>query len=382
MSLNTLDKYLQATPATVKKGNLKRTAVEDVISITTAEERITDKDECCCDDVELDMDDDDLLEFTQQAYCTQADLLDETESEFEDDGMTQTHDFTQQEEEEEEEIIVSAMQQELLKPRKNAFHKDTEQQVSINVMGIQRIFKLGESFMSNVKAGKLCKENNVPDNHVEDAIYTIRKFYTDTNTLKKTADCRVRIPVYDTLPTLSETRRLKRHHPNKYVTLAKTERIALSKLDKLIIVMASSSSSSTPNGLLKDELLYSVELKSSMYSIAFEEPRGVKSFDMMEGATPTVLDIFAGCGGMSTGFERAKFHVKWMVEMNPQAASTLKLNHRRHGRVYAETTESFLNKAKAGLKLYPLPHEVHHVHASSPCQGMHTKYDNDSTLVS
>jgi hypothetical protein len=130
------------------------------------------------------MDDDDLLEFTQQAYCTQADLIDETESEFEDDGMTQTHDFTQQEEEEEE-IIVSAMQQELLKPRKNAFHKDTEQQVSINVMGIQRIFKRGESFMSNVKAGKLCKENNVPDNHVEDAIYTIRKFYTDTNTLKK-----------------------------------------------------------------------------------------------------------------------------------------------------------------------------------------------------
>jgi hypothetical protein len=128
------------------------------------------------------MDDDDLLEFTQQAYCTQADLLDETESEFEDDGMTQTHDFTQQEE---EEINVSAMKQELLKPRKNDFHKDTEQQVSINVMGIQRIFKRGESFMSNVKAGKLCKENNVPDNHVEDAIYTIRKFYTDTNTLKK-----------------------------------------------------------------------------------------------------------------------------------------------------------------------------------------------------
>ncbi len=159
------------------------------------------------------------------------------------------------------------------------------------------------------------------------------------------------------------------------MTLAKTERIALSKLDKLIIVMASSSFSSTPNGLLKDELLYSVELKSSMYSIAFEEPRGVKSFDMMEGATPTVLDIFAGCGGksfdmmegatptvldifagcggMSTGFERAKFHVKWMVEMNPQAASTLKLNHRRHGRVFAETTESFLNKAKAGLKPCP-----------------------------
>ena len=77
--------------------------------------------------------------------------------------MTQTHDFTQ----EEEEINVSAMKQELLapsEPRKNAFHKDTEQQVSIDVMGIQRIFKLGESFMSNVKAGKLCKENNVPDN--------------------------------------------------------------------------------------------------------------------------------------------------------------------------------------------------------------------------
>jgi hypothetical protein len=142
MSLNTLDKYLQATPATVKKGNLKRTAVEDVI-ITEESTCITDEDECC-DDVELDMDDDDLLEFTQQAYCTQADLLDETDSEFEHDGMTQTHDFTQ-----EEEINVSAMEQEFLAPRKNAFHKDTEQQVSIEVMGIQRIFGVSTHMISH-----------------------------------------------------------------------------------------------------------------------------------------------------------------------------------------------------------------------------------------
>ena len=361
--MNTLDKWVQATPATVRKGNLKRAAVEEVVSPESSN-ACEEQDEF--DDVELDMDDADLLEFTQ-VYCTQADL-NEAESEDEDDGMTQTHDFTQ-----EEAVDVNAtMEQALLAPsssssRKDSFHKDTEQQVSIDVCGIQRIFKLGEAFTATVEAGRLCKENNVPDG-VVDAIYVIRKFYTD-NTMKKTADCRVRIPIYDTLPTPSETKRLKRLFPNGYVTLAKTERIALSKLDKLLVPSASCSS---PNDGRphKDEFLYSVDL-TSKYSIAFEEPPGVKSFDMMMGKTPTVLELFAGAGGMSSGFTRAKFDVKWMVEMDPQAASTLKLNH-RHGRVFAETTDSFLKKAQSGARLYPLPYEVHHVHASSPCQGMYT----------
>ena len=40
-----------------------------------------------------------------------------------------------------------------------------------------------------------------------------------------------------------------------------------------------------------------------------------------------VVDLFAGCGGLSTGFEQAGFNSVLAVEMDESAAETYKLNH-------------------------------------------------------
>ena len=41
----------------------------------------------------------------------------------------------------------------------------------------------------------------------------------------------------------------------------------------------------------------------------------------------TLIDLFAGCGGMSTGFEMAGFHIALAVEKDEWASATYKLNH-------------------------------------------------------
>src|SRR5689334_14939993 len=44
------------------------------------------------------------------------------------------------------------------------------------------------------------------------------------------------------------------------------------------------------------------------------------------GKTPRVLDLFAGCGGLSLGFHAAKFEIVGAVELDPVAAKTHALN--------------------------------------------------------
>ena len=41
----------------------------------------------------------------------------------------------------------------------------------------------------------------------------------------------------------------------------------------------------------------------------------------------SVIDLFAGCGGFSIGFEKAGFHVTKAVEIDKQIAHTYSMNH-------------------------------------------------------
>ena len=86
--------------------------------------------------------------------------------------------------------------------------------------------------------------------------------------------------------------------------------------------------------------------------------------------TPTVLELFAGCGGMTCGLNKAGFNVKYAVENNPTAAATLRSNHVKDNMmIFEEDVRLFLDKVKDEAAGYPRLDDVDHIHASPPCQG-------------
>lgn len=104
---------------------------------------------------------------------------------------------------------------------------------------------------------------------------------------------------------------------------------------------------------------------------------------------PVVLELFAGCGGMSAGLIQAGFHVKYAVEKDAFAAASLRANHQRDDmQIFEEDVNEFLKKVEVGDACYPKRGDIDHVHASPPCQGFslanrnggrHDKANNDLT---
>ena len=52
---------------------------------------------------------------------------------------------------------------------------------------------------------------------------------------------------------------------------------------------------------------------------------------LAEDAPPRVLDLFAGCGGISLGFKAAGYRIAAAVEIDDQAAATHALNFHTNG---------------------------------------------------
>lgn len=53
----------------------------------------------------------------------------------------------------------------------------------------------------------------------------------------------------------------------------------------------------------------------------------MKAKRKMRRCAPIALDIFSGCGGLTTGLKNARFKIKAAIEINPAASTVFKLNH-------------------------------------------------------
>jgi DNA (cytosine-5)-methyltransferase 1 len=84
-----------------------------------------------------------------------------------------------------------------------------------------------------------------------------------------------------------------------------------------------------------------------------------------------MLDLFAGGGGISKGFEQAGFDLQYLVENDKDAVSTLRMHHPLGSGaiVYDEDVEIFLQKVATGAPGYPKQGDVENVHGSPPCKG-------------
>ncbi|KAH7909914.1 S-adenosyl-L-methionine-dependent methyltransferase [Hygrophoropsis aurantiaca] len=110
------------------------------------------------------------------------------------------------------------------------------------------------------------------------------------------------------------------------------------------------------------------------------------------------MELFAGAGGLGTGFEMSGFvHTKWAVEFSPSAAKTYAANH-PGTIVYNQCTNELLQHAidtrdgkhppalrsvdgKTKLPPMPKPGEVDFIYGGPPCQSFsamnHNKKDDD-----
>jgi DNA (cytosine-5)-methyltransferase 1 len=92
---------------------------------------------------------------------------------------------------------------------------------------------------------------------------------------------------------------------------------------------------------------------------------------LRRGGKPRVLDLFAGCGGLSLGFQAAGFLLRAAVEFDPDAARSHGLNFHggdpRHSQA-RDITATRPEDLAAELELGPVPDSVEVIVGGPPCQ--------------
>jgi len=80
------------------------------------------------------------------------------------------------------------------------------------------------------------------------------------------------------------------------------------------------------------------------------------------------IDLFAGCGGLTLGMEKAGFSTKVAIEIDNCAVSAFRLNHTKTKVIQKDIREIDIDKIKRLLKGKPL----HLLAGCPPCQGFST----------
>jgi DNA (cytosine-5)-methyltransferase 1 len=146
-----------------------------------------------------------------------------------------------------------------------------------------------------------------------------------------------------------------------YLQVGKKEELLLSELKR-------SSSSKPPTC----DWVYNHNPEKALSSFCFYQNKGQLPATIAGKTKPTVLELFAGAGGMSIGFQNAGMQTRWVVEANESAAATLRINHKGGDclpEIYTEDVREFLQRVRNGDPAYPSKGQVDHVHGSPPCQG-------------
>jgi DNA (cytosine-5)-methyltransferase 1 len=109
----------------------------------------------------------------------------------------------------------------------------------------------------------------------------------------------------------------------------------------------------------------SAEMKQSGQSVRQKMAR------IAAGGDPRVLDLFAGCGGLSLGFQRAGFDIAAALELDPDAAASHARNFHgedlRHGRP-RDITKLTPEALAAELELGPVALAIDVLVGGPPCQ--------------
>src|SRR2546425_978732 len=121
---------------------------------------------------------------------------------------------------------------------------------------------------------------------------------------------------------------------------------------------------------------FQVYLECSAF-LRLPQNRGLRaSSPAMEGSplAHTVVDLFAGVGGLSEGFRLAGCSVVGAVEWDKESAECYKANHRRHGmRVPVVQNDIRLVTSQDLLREFNLtPGQLTFLVGGSPCQGFST----------